>query len=323
MTRVAEGPHFEDLSRGQVFEAASGVTLTEGLAAAHQAIVGNRLRLSLDKELSSRVCGADAALASPALVWDVSIGGSTIVTHHVKANLFYRGLAFHRAPRLGDTLYTTTEVVGLKENARREGRRPTGLVALRISTVDQQDRTVLDFWRCAMLPLRDAGVRTGHADDLSRIGADPAVPPSLTERWDLSQVRRSTGELAVGDAWEVRTGDVVTSAPGLARLTLNIAATHHDFREAGERLVYGGHVIGLALAQVARALPDLVTVTAWEGCDHLGPVREGDTIWSNVTVTGVRPLAQGRLVDLQAEAFSHGAAEPVKVLDWRFSAVLP
>ena len=42
------------------------------------------------------------------------------------------------------------------------------------------------------------------------------------------------------------TGDVVSSAPELARLTLNIAATHHDSRVGGRRLVYGGHTIGLA-----------------------------------------------------------------------------
>jgi acyl dehydratase len=47
-------------------------------------------------------------IAHPALVWDVAIGQSTVVTHRVKANLFYRGLAFHRYPVLGDTLRTVT-----------------------------------------------------------------------------------------------------------------------------------------------------------------------------------------------------------------------
>ena len=52
------------------------------------------------------------------------------------------------------------------------------------------------------------------------------------------------------------TADVVSSAPELARLTLNIAATHHDSRVGGRRLVYGGHTIGLALAQASRLLPN-------------------------------------------------------------------
>ena len=68
-------------------------------------------------------------------------------------------------------LRTTTDVVARRENRAREGRRPTGLVLLRIRTVDQDDRPVLDFTRPAMLPLRDAptgepGDAIGHAADL-------------------------------------------------------------------------------------------------------------------------------------------------------------
>ena len=142
-------PYFEDLQVGTVFEDAPPLTLTEGHAALHQAIAGDRLRLALDHTLGEAVLGAGPPLAHPALVWDVAIGQSTVATGRVIANLFYRGLLLRRPVRLGDTLRTTTEVV-----ARRENRsRPTGLAVLRIRTVDQEDRPVLDFTRCAMLPL--------------------------------------------------------------------------------------------------------------------------------------------------------------------------
>ena len=89
-------------------------------------------------------------------------------------------------------------------------------------------------------------------------------------------------------------GDVVSGAPELARLTLNIAMAHHDAQAAGgQRLVYGGHTVGLALAQAARSLPSLVTVAAWHGCDHLGPVHEGDTLRSTISVEQVDPLPAG------------------------------
>ncbi len=162
---MQEGPYFDELAVGQKFGGAPGVTLTSGLAAAHQAITGDRLALALDHELCHQVTGG-GPLAPPSLVWDAAIGQSTVVTQHVKANLFYRGLAFGRFPRLGDTLRTSTRVVALRQNRPREGRAPTGLAVLRITTVDQQRRPVLDFWRCAMLPLRDQVGRTGHADDL-------------------------------------------------------------------------------------------------------------------------------------------------------------
>ena len=92
---------------------------------------------------------------------DVAIGQSTLVTQRVKANLFYRGLTFHRFPVIGDTLFTRTEVVGLKQNSAKPGRAPTGLAALRMTTVDGVGRLVLDFYRCAMLPLSNGDRRDG------------------------------------------------------------------------------------------------------------------------------------------------------------------
>ena len=182
------GPYFDDLSTGQVFDWAPPMTLTAGLAAAHQAIVGDRLRLALDADLCSAVTGVPGPLAHPALVCDVAIGQSTLVTQRVKANLFYRGLVFHRFPVVGDTIYTRTEVVGLRANSAKPGRAPTGMAALRMITIDQADRLVLDFYRCAMLPASpdwrpDDG--PALADDLSAIGADAAGPASdPTAQWD-------------------------------------------------------------------------------------------------------------------------------------------
>jgi acyl dehydratase len=330
---VAEGPWFEQLHPGQVFDRAPAVTLTDGLAAAHQAIVGSRLRLALDHELSRRVTGQAQPLAPPALVWDVAIGSSTAVTHHVVANLFYRGLVLRRAPVLGDTLRTRTEVVALRQNTVRPGRRSTGLAALRITTVDQQDRLVLDFWRCAMLPLRDPEVVTGHADDLDAVGADAVAVEQIgagpAAGWRLDAFREvadgSGADVRPGDVWEVAGGDVVSSAPELARLTTNVARTHHDDAAGPDgRLVYGGHTIGVALTQVLRALPDLVTVVGWRSCEHLGPVHEGDTLTSTVEVEDVTPLDDGRLVQLRCrvDGRSGPGATAHPVLDWRFAAVL-
>ena len=118
----------------------------------------------------------------------MAIGQSTLATQRVKANLFYRGLTFHRFPVIGDSLFTRTEVVGLKQNSAKPGRAPTGLAALRMTTVDQIGRLVLDFYRCAMLPLSTERA-TGRNDDLSDIGADLAPPPDPTADWDADAYR--------------------------------------------------------------------------------------------------------------------------------------
>jgi acyl dehydratase len=324
------GPYFDDLSVGQVFDWAPMATLTSGMAAAHQAIVGDRMRLALDTGLCAAVTGLPGPLAHPALVCDVAIGQSTLATQRVKANLFYRGLTFHRFPLIGDSLYTRTEVAGLRANSVKPGRAPTGLAALRMITIDQADRLVLDFYRCGMLPASpDWHPDKGPADDLSDVGAG-AVPPASdpTAQWDgavfRSRVPGPHFDPGLAGSVLYSTADVVSGAPELARLTLNIAATHHDSRVGGQRLVYGGHTIGLALAQVSRLLPNLATVLGWESCDHTGPVHEGDTLYSEVHVEAAEPTDHGGVLGLRSlvYAVSDSADAPDRqVLDWRFSAL--
>ncbi len=323
------GPYFDELQSGQVFAGAPAMTLTPGLAAVHQSILGDRLRLPLDAELSAAVTGLTAPLAHPGLVCDVAIGQSTLVTQHVKANLFYRGLVFYRFPAIGDTLFTRTEVVGLKKNSAKPDRAPTGLVALRMTTIDQADRLILDFYRCAMLPLSpNAGPNEAqHADDLSKVGADLAPPPSAAAEWDGEVFRaRIPGphfDADLAGAVLHSSADVVSSAPELARLTLNIAAVHHDSRIGGRRLVYGGHTIGLALAQASRLLPNLATVLGWQSCDHTGPVHEGDTLYSELHIDSAEPTDNGGVLGLRSlvYAVSDALDEPRQVLDWRFTAL--
>jgi len=90
---------------------------------------------------------------------------------------------------------------------------------------------------------------------------------------------------------------------------------------------YGGHVIGLALAQAVRSLPGIATVAAWDGCDHLGPVHEGDTLRSTISVEQADDLpGGGGLVHLRSQVQAEGPggpgdAAPRDVLDWRYVAV--
>jgi acyl dehydratase len=327
------GPYFDELQTGQVFAGAPAMTLTPGLAAVHQSILGDRLRLPLDAELCAAVTGLTAPLAHPGLVCDVAIGQSTLATQHVKANLFYRGLVFYRFPAIGDTLFTRTEVVGLKNNSAKPDRAPTGLVALRMTTIDQADRLILDFYRCAMLPLSpDAGPNdVDHADDLSKVGADLAPAPSAFDEWngEVFRQRIPGPHFDTGLAGTVlrSSADVVSSAPELARLTMNIAAVHHDSRITGRRLVYGGHTIGLALAQATRLLPNLATVLGWQSCDHTAPVYEGDTLYSELRIDSAEPTDNGGVLALRSLVYAVSNAdtdaqdEPRQVLDWRFTAL--
>ncbi|MHB8532655.1 MAG: MaoC family dehydratase [Solirubrobacteraceae bacterium] len=341
---MSEAPYFEDLSIGSVERGAPAVTLTSGLAAVHQSIVGDRLALSLDATLAARVLGLDGSrtMAHPALVWDIAIGQSTLLTRRVIANLFYRGLVLKRFPVLGDTLSTTTEVVGLRPTRSRPGSPPRGLAVLRVRTTDQAQREVLNFWRCAMLPAHGQGDLSGSA----AAAPDPSfaeIPAAVTSEalraavsgWELAALAPASGvaaghapaELIPGARWRVDGGDVVSAAPELARLSLNVAFVHHD-RGAGadgRRLVYGGHTIGLAAAQAVRMLPRIVTILGWDSCDHPAPVAEGDTLSSVLELERIE--AYGELAWIahlrsRVSATREPSEAPSEVLDWRFAALI-
>ena len=329
------GPWFEDFTPGQVFDESPGMTLTPGHAAVHQAVTGDRLRLALDAELCRAVTGDERMLVHPNLVCDLAIGQSTPPTQRVRGNLFYRGLVLERPVFAGETLRTRTEVVGLKQNRRRPDGSATGLVALRIRTTDARGEPLLDFWRCPMIPLRAPETDTGHADRFDDIPAevDPAaVEGAVPASWDLGPLREATPgphqeDLAAGAAFAVEAGETVTGATELARLTLNVAVAHTDATGSshGRRLVYGGHTIAVAAAHATRAIPAIATIVAWQGCDHLAPVFEGDVLRTELRVEGMEPRAGGGgLASLRAlvSAVRAGEGEPEPVLDWSFLALV-
>lgn len=329
-TELIGGPWFEDFAVGQVFDAPA-VTLTDGHASLLQSLTGDRLRLPLDHDAAHRVTGNDRALAHPLLAINVAIGQSTWASQRVKANLFYRGLVLKRQVHIGDTLSTTTRVVALKQNKPQPGRAATGVVALEISTRNQLGEEVLHFWRCPMLPCRDAEAATGHADDLAQVGAevDETAVRTVVPAWNIAEVSdqwqgRKAVDIEQGTHCVIEARDTVTCAPELVRTTLNMAMAHTDAKLSylGDRLVYGGHTISLAFAQVTRALPNLITLLAWDGCDHTAPVVENDRLRSEVTVLEKHALPQGALLRLRVQAWA-ARGEPeqeARVLDWRFWA---
>jgi acyl dehydratase len=250
----------------------------------------------------------------------------------VKGNLFYRGLILQRPVHIGDSLYTTTKVVGLKQNKAKPGRDATGMVALEMTTVNQRDEVVLHFWRSPMLACRNPAADTGHNDDFGWIKntfSAEELLAVLPQGWNLAPLASElTGlrapVLKAGDEVDVGPRDTVTCAPELVRMSLNIAYTHTDATRSylGQRLVYGGHTISLALAQISRALPNLLAMIAWRYCDHLGPVLEGDIISTKFKVLDViEAPGGGRLYDLDVEAFAtrkdaSGEYKTEKVLAW-------
>ncbi len=324
---VIGSSYFEDLKVGQTFDSAPAVTLTAGHAAFHAAQFGDRLRLPLDAPLCEATTGR-LALAHPNLVCNVAIGQTTEPTQRVKGNLFYRGLVLQTPVFIGDTLRTTTEIVALRQNRPKPGRPATGMAVLQVHVENQNRETVMHFWRCPMLPCRDPEARTVACDSFDAIPKQirpEQLEGAIPADWQLDRFRRELpgphfADVSVGSHYVIDARDTVTCAPELARLTLNLARAHTDADASayGRRLVYGGHTISMAGAQITRALPNLVTLLAWRGCDHTAPVFEGDRLWTEFRVEDkVRVSRGGGLVDLHAWVHAERPDETVQVLDWR------
>lgn len=329
---MIEVPWFEDFSVGDDFSDVPSITITEGMTAIHQAMFGDRQQLTLDQELSCAVTGESRGLVNTSLVCNLAIGQTTIASQRVMGNLFYRGLVLRNPVFVGDTLTTSTKVVGLRQNKIKPGRPSSGMVALEIHTTNQNGDTVLHFWRCPMIPCKDSEIDTGQADDFSLMPEDIADANLIDSipNWNFSAFNTTASCIIVGATIDVEPRDTVTMAPELVRLTQNLAMTHTDAGRSvyGKRLVYGGHTISIAAAQLGRAFPNLVGVLAWYHCDHTAPVFEQDILYSRCTPEKVESVNGVQLVRLHVETYADRGSEAptsdseVKVLDWSLAALV-
>lgn len=329
-------PWFEDFIVGADFSDVPAVTITEGHVAAYQAIFADRSRLPLSQPLSEQITGR-SSVVNASLVSNIAIGQSTIPSQRVIGNLFYRGLAFAQPVYVGDTLTTQTTVVALRQNKIREGRPASGMAVLEIHVENQHDETVMHFWRCPMIPCQNAKADTGHTDDFDIIGEDitDAMLQTLVPKWNYQayadQIQgRHAKDYAIGEPIKVEGRDTVTSAPELVRLTLNLAMMHTDAARSvyGKRLVYGGHTISIAAAQLSRAIPNLMSILAWYQCDHVAPVFEEDILRTELTINNVQSIDAAAVLDISIQVYAdRGVAAPeqgedIKVLDWHLAGLM-
>jgi acyl dehydratase len=314
------GPMYEDFHVGATLPPLPSITLTEADNAIYRAVTGDQHLLVADVGRYRAAAGGDGRLANPGLVMQYSIGQTTMATRQAIANLYYRSVRVLRPVELGETLSTTTTVLGMKDSAPK-GDQFRGKVWLGIVTTGDAG-PVAEYERCALIRGRGPD-QPGHADDIP----GPSDPSPLDELAGLAPGWDLTG-LPVTD-WpdgNTRTDplrDHVDLAAPLARLTFNQAAVHrdHTLTANGRRLVYGGHVQGLAQGSLTRMLPGLATIVAWDGCDHIGPAFEGDLIEFRHTPVERVATGSGRLVRFEvigtkiADAVD-GAVDPVDILRW-------
>ena len=92
----------------------------------------------------------------------------------------------------------------------------------------------------------------------------------------------------------------------------------------GKRLVYGGHTITMAAAQLLRVMPNMLSVLGWYKCDHLAPVFEEDVLQSRVTIERIAAVKNAGIINLNIQTFAvrpDSDTAAVQVLDWKLAVL--
>jgi len=319
----ADGPFFDDFTPGETLPLAPAMTIGPKECDTYDLICGDPLAISRSRTLSAEVTGIDRSLVNPGLVLQMAIGQSTVATRRVIANLFYRGVRLRKHLRVGATISTSVQIHGLSEATRRSDRVARGKVLLGMIATDDHGDMVVEFERCALLPLRDPEAEdTGHHDDLG--GPESVLDLSrwmewVPRGWDLCPLGPPS-DWQPDEARFDPAHHTVSRTLDLLDLTQNQALAHRDaaFGQDGRRLVYGGHTIALAQTSLARLLPSMATIVGWHSCDHAGPVFEEDSLECIATLTDLSTAPGGRLLAFDVEVLAHRTgSEPDVVLRWR------
>ncbi len=304
-----DGPYYDDFKHGMTIPPLPAVTVTEADNVAYRMITGDQHFASADRGMYQHISGSRGALVSPGLVMQYAIGQTTNATRRAIANLYYRSVRVLRAVEVGETITTSTRVLGLAD-AKPKADQHRGKVWLGIETVGD-DGPIAQYERCALVASRTGS--PGHSDDIPG-PSDPAPLQDLVglvPNWNLESLPATAWELEETRADAMR--DHVDLAPSLARMTFNQAFVHRDGSASiySKRLVYGGHVQGLAQASLSRVLPGVAAVVAWDGCDHLGPAFEGDLLEFRHQLQETLPVPGGQLMRFEIRAAAvdeHGVA---------------
>lgn len=346
--KTSSGRFFEDFHLGDVIVHATPRTVTAGDVALYTALYGPRFAVQ-SSEAFAQAIGYPAAPVDDLLVFHI-VFGKTVpdVSLNAVANLGYADGRFLKPVFVGDTLTTTSEVIGLKQTSAGDA----GIVYVRSIGRNQKSEIVLSYARWVLVRKRRPGT-PAHAEQVPELAKAVLVeelgegcPPLDLAAYDdaLAGSRFRWGDYAAGERIDHVDGMTVEEAEHqlATRLYQNTARVHFDAHAAqgsrfGKRLIYGGHVISLARALSFNGLGNAFHIAAINGGRHVAPLFAGDTVyaWSEVLACAEIPersdvgalrlrLVATKNLPCDAHPLKEGEQYvPGVVLDFDYWALLP
>jgi 2-methylfumaryl-CoA hydratase len=293
-SKTNAGNYFEDFELGQTLYHATPRTITEGDVSLYTALYGNRFALQSADSFAID-CGLQAAPVDDLLVFHI-VFGKTVpdISLNAVANLGYADVKFIAPVYPGDSVQTSSEVIGLKENSNGK----TGVVYVRSTGVNQMGEVVLDYVRWVMVRKKDVDAPAPETviPELPAVVSPDlfVLPPDLNiTQYDtiLAGSPHSFEDYEVGEKIDHVDGMTIEEAEHMiaTRLYQNTAKVHfnqHMMKDdrMGRRLIYGGHIISLVRALSFNGLGNACFIAAINGGSHTAPTFAGDTVyaWSEV-----------------------------------------
>jgi 2-methylfumaryl-CoA hydratase len=291
MAKTNSGRFFEDYSIGQVIDHAVPRTVSGGERALYHALYPARHALYSSDEFA-RTSGLPQSPIDDLAAFHV-VFGKTVpdVSLNAVANLGYAEGRWLKPVYEGDTLRSSSKVIGLKQNSNGK----TGVVYVRTRGMNQRDEVVMDYVRWVMVRKNnlDAPAPETVVPDLKSTldVSDLVIPEGLdftNYDFTLAGEAHRWGDYEIGEKIDHVDGVTIEEAEHMmaTRLWQNTAKVHFDatFRPDGQRLIYGGHVISMARALSFNGLANAQMIVGLNSGAHANPCFSGTTVkaWSEV-----------------------------------------
>lgn len=351
--KINTGRFFEDFTLNEVIQHATPRTITAGDCALYIALYGARQPLFCSTPFAQNLGytnnGIPSTPVDDLLAFHIAFGKTVPdISVNAVANLGYADVRFLQAIFVGDTLSTSSQVIGLKQNSNGK----SGLVWVRSTTTNQRGEPVLSWVRWVMV----------HKSNLDAPAPMTVVPtlPSFVAPENLqmpsyfSAVNFDTKATGSAYYWEdYQVGERINHAAGMTinpaehsmatRLYQNNARLHFDDHlmktsSFGQRLVYGGVVISICRALSYEGLENAISILAINAGTHANPSFAGDTIYTRTEVldawalpgrsdvaalrlrmVGIKNMPASNLENIKTESGYH----PNVVLDLDYTVLMP
>lgn len=351
--KVSAGRFFEDFSLNEVIQHATPRTITAGDCALYIALYGARQPLFCSvpfaQSLGYTNHGLPCTPVDDLLALHIAFGKTVPdISVNAIANLGYANVSFLQPIFVGDTLSSSSQVIGLKQNSSGK----SGVVWVRSTAINQHGEPVLSWVRWVM-------IHKNNAEAPASATAVPTLPSfvapeNLQIPSYLSAANFATTATGGQYFWEdYQIGERINHAAGMTinpaehsmatRLYQNNARLHFDdylMRSSsfGQRMVYGGVLISICRAMSYEGLENAISILAINGGTHANPTFANDTIYTRTEVldawelpkrtdvaalrlrmVGIKNMPAGDIDNIKTESGYH----PNVVLDLDYTVLMP